>query len=265
MLAALLDAPKPVEQNPLKLADIPDPAPGDREIRVRVAACGICHTDLHTVEGDLALPRLPLVPGHQVVGLVESRGRGAGRFQEGERVGLAWLHRACGECVYCRRGDENLCARAEFTGLQADGGYAEFAVADEAFAYPLPDGFSDRQAAPLLCAGVIGYRALKLSGIRPGGRLGLFGFGASAHIAIQVARHWGCEGYVFTRGAEHRRLARELGAAWTGGAGETAPEKISAGIIFAPAGPVGPGPPRALAPRGPGAAGGIALATRPPS
>ena len=188
MLAALLDLPQPVEANPLKLTRLSDPAPGEGEVLIRVRVCGICHTDLHTVEGDIALPRLPLVPGHQVVGVVEARGRGARRFKEGDRVGVAWLHRACGQCDYCGRGDENLCDRAEFTGLQADGGYAELTTADEAFAYPMPDGFSDLQAAPLLCGGVIGYRALKLSGLRRGQRLGLYGFGNSAHIVIQIAR-----------------------------------------------------------------------------
>ncbi len=236
MLAALLNVPKPIEENPLELTRLPEPLPGAREVRIRVRACGICHTDLHTVEGDIPLPKLPLVPGHQVVGVVEARGRDAKRFKEGDRIGIAWLRRACGSCVYCNKGDENLCERAEFTGLHAHGGYAEFATADEAFAYHLPSGFSDCQAAPLLCAGVIGYRALKLSDIRRGERLGLFGFGASAHIVIQVARHWNCEVYVFTRSLEHQRLAQSLGAAWVGRAEETPPEKVQAAIIFAPAG-----------------------------
>jgi propanol-preferring alcohol dehydrogenase len=236
MLAALLDAPQPIDQNPLKLTRLPEPAPGDGEVLIRVRACGICHTDLHTAEGDIALPKLPLVPGHQVVGIVAARGRDARRFKDGDRVGVAWLRRACGRCDYCARGDENLCARAEFTGLQANGGYAELTTADERFAYDLPSGFSDLQAAPLLCGGVIGYRALKLAGIRRGERLGLYGFGASAHIAIQVARYWNCAVYVFTRSSEHQQLARELGAAWVGRAEETPPEKIQAAVIFAPAG-----------------------------
>jgi propanol-preferring alcohol dehydrogenase len=236
MLAAQLHAPRPIEEAPLKVAPLAEPHPGSGEILLRVRACGICHTDLHTVEGDLQLPRLPLVPGHQIVGAVEEPGRDVARFARGERVGAAWLHRTCGACLFCRRGDENLCERAEFTGLHADGGYAEFAVADAAFVYRIPDGFSDLQAAPLLCAGVIGYRALKVSSIHRGGRLGLYGFGASAHIVIQIAQHWGCEVYVFTRGSEHQRLARELGAAWVGRAEETPPEKIDAAIIFAPAG-----------------------------
>jgi propanol-preferring alcohol dehydrogenase len=236
MLAALLELSKPVEQNPLKLTQLPEPAPANREVRVRIRACGICHTDLHTVEGDIALPKLPLVPGHQIVGVVDARGGDAKRFKEGDRVGVAWLRRACGKCIYCRRGDENLCARGEFTGLHSDGGYAELTTADEAFAYHLPSGFTDLQAAPLLCGGVIGYRALKLTGIRPGERLGLFGFGASAHIVIQIARYWQCEVYVFTRGAEHQELARALGAAWVGRAEDAPPEKVRAAIIFAPAG-----------------------------
>lgn len=236
MLAAVLESPGPIEENPLKAARIDDPVPSAREILIRVAACGVCHTDLHIVEGDLRLPRLPLVPGHQIVGTVVARGAQAARFRLGERVGAAWLHRACGACAHCAKGDENLCARAEFTGVESDGGYAELATADESFAYALPPNFSDAHAAPLLCAGVIGYRALALSGVRRGERLGLFGFGASAHLVIQIARYWDCEVYVFTRGAEHRRLARELGAAWVGGAEETPPDKINAAIVFAPAG-----------------------------
>lgn len=235
MRAAQLHGPYPIEDAPLKIASVPDPSPRPGELLIRVRACGICHTDLHTVEGDIDLPRLPLIPGHQIVGVVEAAG-GASRYQRGDRVGTAWLHRTCGQCLFCRRGDENLCLHAEFTGLHADGGYAEFAAADSAFVYSIPSGFSDIQAAPLLCAGVIGYRALKVSGLKPGGRVGLYGFGASAHIVIQIARHWGCEVYVFTRGAEHQRLARELGAAWVGRAGDPPPDKVDAAIIFAPAG-----------------------------
>lgn len=236
MLAALLQTPRAVEQDPLLLTDIPLPSPKERELRIRVRACAICHTDLHTVEGEIPLPKLPLIPGHQIVGVVEARGPKARRFKEGERVGVPWLHRACGSCRYCRRGDENLCERAEFTGLQADGGYAEFTVVDEDFAYSLPRDFSDERVAPLLCAGVIGYRALRLSGIRGGERLGLFGFGASAHIVIQIARHRGCEVYVFTRSAAHQELARSLGAAWVGRAEDSPPHRLQAAVIFAPAG-----------------------------
>jgi propanol-preferring alcohol dehydrogenase len=232
----LLREPKPAEQRPLELADLPLPEPGPGEVRLAVQACGVCRTDLHTVEGDLALPKLPVVPGHQIVGLVEARGEGADRFAEGQRVGVPWLYRTCGECEFCKQGLENLCHDAQFTGLHADGGYAEAMVVPQDFAYPIPEGFSDLEAAPLLCAGIIGYRALRLSEVEPGQRLGLYGFGGSAHVTIQVARHWGCEVYVFTRSEGHRRLARELGAVWVGGAEDTPPAKMHASIIFAPAG-----------------------------
>jgi propanol-preferring alcohol dehydrogenase len=240
MKAMLLREPKPAEERPLELADLPLPQPGRGEIRLTVRACGLCHTDLHTVEGDLALPKLPVVPGHQIVGMVEARGKGANRFAPGQRVGVPWLYRTCGQCEFCRRGLENLCENAQFTGLHVDGGYAQGMVVHQDFAYPIPEGFSDVEAAPLLCAGIIGYRALRLSEVQPGQRLGLYGFGASAHVTIQVARHWGCEVYVFTRGESHQRLARELGAAWTGGAEETPPARMHASIIFAPAGKLVP-------------------------
>lgn len=236
MLAALLQAPKSVDEEPLVLTDIPTPSPKGREVRIRVRACAICHTDLHTVEGDIPLPKLPVVPGHQIVGVVEARGPQSRRFKEGDRVGVAWLHHACAECAHCLSGNENLCERAEFTGLQADGGYAEFSVVDEDFAYALSEGFSDVATAPLLCAGVIGYRALKITGIRAGERLGLYGFGASAHLVIQIARHWKCEVYVFTRSPEHQSHARTLGATWVGRAEDRPPERLKAAIIFAPAG-----------------------------
>lgn len=236
MLAALLRAPGPIEESPLVIADIPEPPVREAEVRIRVRCCGLCHTDLHTVEGELELPKLPVIPGHQIVGDVESLGPSVRRFREGDRVGIAWLHRSCGVCRYCRDGNENLCDRAEFTGLHADGGYAEFATVDEAFAYAVPSGFTDHQAAPLLCAGVIGYRALRLSETRRGERLGLFGFGGSAHIVIQIARYWGCEVYVFTRSPSHQEHARELGAAWVGRAEDSPPERLRAAIIFAPAG-----------------------------
>ena len=236
MLAALLRTPKPIDENPLILTDIPIPLPGQHEVRIRVHTCGMCHTDLHTAEGDIPLPKLPVIPGHQIVGVVQACGRKARRFREGDRVGVPWLRYACGQCQYCKNGNENLCNDAEFTGLQADGGYAEFAIVNEAFAYSLPKDFLDHQAAPLLCAGVIGYRALRLSEIRSGERLGLFGFGASAHIVIQIARHWNCEVYVFTRSSEHQRHARALGAAWVGQAEDSPPEKLESAIIFAPAG-----------------------------
>ena len=250
MRAMLLAQPKPIEEGPLAAADSPDPSPGPGQVRLRVRACGVCHTDLHTVEGELTLPRLPIIPGHQIVGVVEARGPGAARFQLGDRVGVGWLNWTDGECEYCRRGQENLCPNVRFTGLHADGGYAEYAVLDERFAYPIPERFDDVEAAPLLCAGIIGYRSLRLSEIEPGGHLGLYGFGASAHLAIQVARHWGCQVYVFSRGEEHRRLAMRLGAVWTGLAEETPPVALDASIIFAPAGRLVPLALRHLRPGG---------------
>jgi len=234
--AMLLRATAPAEDRPLELAELPTPEPGPGEVRLRVHVCGVCRTDLHTVEGDLKLPKLPLVPGHQVVGVVEARGPGATRYEIGQRLGVPWFYWSCGECEFCRRGLENLCRQARFTGLHADGGYAEAMVAPQDFAYPVPAGFSDIEAAPLLCAGIIGYRALRLSEVQPGQRLGLYGFGASAHVTIQVARHWGCQVYVFTRSAGHRQLARELGAVWTGRAEDDPPVLMQGSIIFAPAG-----------------------------
>jgi propanol-preferring alcohol dehydrogenase len=236
MRAMLLREPKLAEERPLELADLPLPEPGPGEVRLAIRACGVCRTDLHTVEGDLALPKLPVVPGHQIVGVVEARGEGADRFAEGQRVGVPWLYRTCGACEFCGQGLENLCHDAQFTGLHADGGYAEAMIVPQDFAYPIPEGFSDLEAAPLLCAGIIGYRALRMSKIAPGQRLGLYGFGGSAHVTIQVARHWGCEVYVFTRSEGHRRLARALGAAWVGGAEDDPAAKMHGSIIFAPAG-----------------------------
>ncbi len=236
MKAALLLKPGPIETQPLVLSDYPVPEPGPKEILIRVKVCGLCHTDLHTIEGELTLPKLPLVPGHQIVGLVEKKGKEARRYEEGDRVGVPWLHSTCGQCEYCKEGNENLCDSARFTGLHADGGYAQYCVAGQEFAYPIPKEYPDLQAAPLLCAGIIGYRALRLSGVKPGERLGLYGFGASAHIAIQIARHWSCEVYVFTRSEEHRTLAKKLGAVWTGRAEDETPKKLHGAILFAPAG-----------------------------
>ncbi len=229
-------SPAPVEEHPLALSELDTPEPGPRQLRLRVQACGVCHTDLHTVEGELELPKLPIVPGHQIVGLVDGLGQGVQRFRQGDRVGVGWLNSSCGSCGFCRGGRENLCPDARFTGLHVDGGYAQYAVMNEDFAYGLPEGLSDIEAAPLLCAGIIGYRSLRLSEIQPRGRLGLYGFGASAHLAIQVARHWQCDVYVFSRGEHHRRLARDLGAVWTGQVQETPPVSLDASIIFAPAG-----------------------------
>jgi len=240
MLAMQLSAPRKVEDRPLAPVTAPDPLPGAGQIRLRIRSCGVCHTDLHSVEGELRLPRLPLIPGHHIVGTVDACGPKATRFRPGDRVGVGWLNWSCGECDDCRSGRENLCARARFTGLDVDGGYAQYTVVDERFAFPLPTSFSDEAAAPLLCAGIIGYRSLRLSEIQPGGRLGLYGFGASAHLTIQVARHWGCEIYVFSRGPEHRQLAEALGATWTGMAEDTPPQPLDAAITFAPAGRIVP-------------------------
>ena len=236
MRAMVLDKQAPVEEGPLQLRDVPLPTPGREEVRVRVHACGICRTDLHTVEGDVPLRRSPLIPGHQIVGVVDALGAGVKTLREGERVGVAWVYSTCGECAYCKKGLENLCDRARFTGWDADGGYAEAMIVPESFAYPLPAGFSDLQAAPLLCAGIVGFRSFRLSGVRPGERVGLYGFGASAHLILQVAQHLGCEVYVFTRAEGHQQLARAMGAAWVGRAEETPPEKLDAAVIFAPVG-----------------------------
>jgi alcohol dehydrogenase, propanol-preferring len=236
MKAMQLAAARPVGENPLALVETAVPHPTAQQIRLQVSVCGVCHTDLHTVEGDLDLPRLPLIPGHQVVGQVEAVGEDVTRHKVGDRVGVAWLNWTCGQCDYCQRDLENLCPQARFTGLQADGGYAPYLVVDERFAYPIPPRFEDAHAAPLLCAGIVGYRALRLSGIQPNGRLGLYGFGASAHLAIQVARHWECEVYVFTRSQEHREHALALGAVWAGGAEDEIEVELDASISLAPAG-----------------------------
>jgi propanol-preferring alcohol dehydrogenase len=236
MKAMILRAASPIENNPLTAIDLPVPDPGPGQVRVQVQACGVCHTDLHLAEGEIALPRLPVVPGHQIVGRVDALGEGTTRFAPGDRVGVPWLHSTCGQCDYCRRGLENLCDAARFTGQHVDGGFAEYMVVPADFAYPIPEGFPDEQAAPLLCAGIIGYRSLRLSEIQPGGRLGLYGFGASAHVTIQVARHWDCDVFVFTRSEEHRRHALELGATWTGQAQDSPPVELDSAITFAPAG-----------------------------
>ena len=236
MKAMLLPKPAPIEQSPLALGDLPMPDPGRGQIRIRVHVCGVCHTDLHTVEGELVLPKLPVVPGHQIVGVVDALGEGVTGFQVGGRVGVPWLHRTCGQCGFCQGGDENLCESAQFTGLHVDGGYAEYMLAPAGFAYPIPDAFSDAEASPLLCAGIIGFRSLRLSEVQPGQRLGLYGFGASAHIAIQVARYWNCEVYVFTRSQSHRQLAHSLGAVWAGDARDDPGVRMHSSITFAPAG-----------------------------
>jgi propanol-preferring alcohol dehydrogenase len=236
MKAMVLTRFRPASENPLELRNVPVPQPGPGDILVKVGCCGVCHTDLHTAEGELPDVKLPRILGHEVIGTVEKRGALAKRFKAGERVGAAWLYTTCGTCRFCRSGRENLCENARFTGFHQDGGYAEYMIVPEKFAYAVPEVFCDVEAAPLMCAGIVGYRSLKLCGIRPGGKLGLYGFGASGHVAIQIARHWGCRVYVFTRSEEHRRLAKKLGASWTGLAKDDPPTKLDSAVIFAPAG-----------------------------
>jgi len=232
----LLEKTQDIENEPLKYVEVPRPKPGSKEVLIQVQVCGVCHTDLHTVEGDLKLPKLPIIPGHQIVGIIEEKGEDVDQFNIGERVGVTWFYSSCGECEYCSHGQENLCEKAQFTGLDADGGYAEYTTIPAKYTFSLPEKFTDIQAAPLLCAGVIGYRSLRLSDIQPGDNLGLYGFGSSAHVVIQIANHWNCNTFVFTRSEEHRQHARELGAVWTGKAQEDPPEKLDSSIIFAPAG-----------------------------
>jgi propanol-preferring alcohol dehydrogenase len=235
------------QRQPLRLAELPDPAPGPGQVLLSVAACGVCRTDLHIVDGELSQPKLPLVLGHQIVGTVSGAGEGAERFAPGERVGVPWLAWACGECRYCLSGRENLCDRARFMGYDVDGGYAELAVADERFCFPLPPGMSDEGVAPLLCAGLIGYRALRLVGDAE--RIGLYGFGASAHILCQVAVHQGRRVFAFTRegDGEGQELARSLGAEWAGSSEERPPEELDGAIVFAPVGALMPAALRASA------------------
>jgi propanol-preferring alcohol dehydrogenase len=228
--------PGPIDSDPIRLVDRAVPEPGPGQVRVRVVTCGVCRTDLHVAEGDLPVHRPHVVPGHEVVGEVEAVGEGATRFVVGDRVGVAWLASTDGVCRFCRRGDENLCLAATFTGWDHDGGYAERTLVDERYAYRLPPGLSDEQAAPLLCAGIIGYRALRRTSLRPGGRLGLYGFGGSAHLTAQVAIRQGAEVHVLTRGEEAQRLALDLGAASVGGAADPPPVSLDAAILFAPAG-----------------------------
>lgn len=240
MRAMVLNQPARIDEAPLQMRELPTPQPGPGELRVRVLACGMCRTDLHVVEGELPPHRPQIVPGHQVVGIVDAIGPGATRFELGDRVGIAWLRYTCGQCRYCLAGNENLCPNARFTGYDENGGYAEYALVREDFAYALPAGLDAAQATPLLCAGIIGYRALKRAEVRPGCRLGLFGFGSSAHISIQIARHWGCTVYVMTRDERHQALARELGAAWAGPASARPPELLDSAVLFAPVGDLVP-------------------------
>jgi alcohol dehydrogenase, propanol-preferring len=225
---------------PLRLADLPLPTPGAGQVLIRVLACAVCRTDLHVVDGELTRPKLPLVPGHEIVGTVERFGEGVDRFRIGDRVGVPWLGWTCGECAYCRSARENLCDSAKFTGYTLDGGYAEYTVADQRYCFPIPESFSAAEAAPLLCAGLIGYRTLVKAGA--GKRLGIYGFGAAAHIVAQVARYQKREIYAFTRPGdeEAKRFALGLGAVWAGGSNESPPVKLDAAIIFAPAGELVP-------------------------
>jgi propanol-preferring alcohol dehydrogenase len=256
--------PGPVTRGePLVLGERPDPAPGPGQVLVRVSVCGVCRTDLHLAEGDLAPRRPDVVPGHEVVGHVAQRGPGSTRFAVGERVGVAWLRGTCGRCRFCRHGRENLCLAPRFTGWDDDGGYAQLCVVDEAFAYRLPDGYDDEHAAPLLCSGIIGYRALLRAQLPPGGRLGIYGFGASAHLAAQIALAQGARVHVLTRSARARELARDLGVASTGDAGDAPPEPLDSAVLFAPVGDLVPVALRALDRGGTLAVAGIHLSDVP--
>lgn len=246
MRAMLLRGPANIGSAPLMPCERPASAPGRGEVRLRVRVCAICRTDLHVIEGELPPKQSPLIPGHQVVGIVDALGPDVSDLRVGDRVGIAWLRETCGRCRFCTSGRENLCPDARFTGYDADGGYATEAVVPARFAYPIPARFSDEEAAPLLCAGIIGYRALRLSAIQPGQRLGLYGFGAAAHLAIQVARHWGCEVYVCSLRPEHQALASKMGARWVGAAAAMPPVKLDSAVIFAPAGELVPPALRAL-------------------
>jgi len=238
MKAMVLRKPSLAEENPLELVDLSIPEPADNQILVKVLVCGACHTDLDEVEGRLIPSTLPIVPGHQVVGTVAGKGKAVTKFEIGDRVGITWLYWSCGKCNFCKTGQENLCDNAKWTGKDADGGYAEYMVIAEDFAYPLPASFSDSQAAPLLCAGVIGYRTLRLAEIMDGEVIGLYGFGASAHIVIQVIKHKfpNCPVFVFTKTEQHAQLAKKLGAAWTGRSGDKPPEKLNKAMDFTPVG-----------------------------
>jgi propanol-preferring alcohol dehydrogenase len=263
MKAMLLEQIAPIDNSPLKMVDLPMPDPKQGEIRIKVRCCAICRTDLHVIEGDLPsrvrethqekymgnsdvgalrapYGKLPIVPGHQIVGVVEKLGAECAKFKVGQRVGAAWLRHTCGTCEFCKADKENLCESARFTGYHAHGGYAEYALAPEAFCYGIPPAFTDVEAAPLLCAGIIGYRALKRANLPAGGKLGIYGFGSSAHVVMQIAKHRGCAVYVVTRGEKHRQLARQMGAAWVGEDARQMPVKVDSAIIFAPAGELVP-------------------------
>jgi propanol-preferring alcohol dehydrogenase len=246
------------------MTELPRPQPGPGQVLVRVRACGVCRTDLHVIEGELPPRKSPIVPGHQVVGVVEEIGCGTTRFHPGARVGVPWLFQTDGTCEYCLSGKENLCEGAVFTGWMADGGYAEFMVAPEDFVYALPEGFGDLHVAPLLCAGIIGFRTLRLSGVQPGGTLAMYGFGAAAHVAIQVARHWNIRVYAFSRDSRHQQLALDLGAVWTGGSDDRPPAQLDSALVFAPAGELVISALRVLKRGGTVALGGIHMSPIPP-
>jgi propanol-preferring alcohol dehydrogenase len=263
MKAMVLDDVAPIDSAPLELREVPDPEPGEGEVRVRVRACGICRTDLHVIEGELPTQKLPVIPGHQVVGVVDRVGPGCERLREGQRVGIAWLRHTCGECRFCTSGRENLCDSQRFTGYHADGGFAEYAVVREDFAYDMPDAFEDVEGAPLLCAGIVGYRSFKRSNPRDGGTLGIYGFGSSAHVIMQIARHRGMRIYVVTRGESHRRLAERMGAEWAGDSADDVPVAVESAVIFAPAGELIPPALEKLAPGGTLSLAGIYMSPCP--
>lgn len=263
MNAMILEHEGEVTTNPLQMHHLPLPEPGPGQVRVKVNVCGVCRTDLHIVEGELPSSTRPIVPGHETVGIVDRVGPNVTLLKEGDRVGVAWLQGTCQTCEFCQTGRENLCAHATFTGYHVNGGYAEYALVSERFAYPIPDIFTDEEAAPLLCAGIIGYRALRRSHVQSGQRLGLYGFGASAHITIQIARHWGCEVYVCSLREEHRNLARQLGAVWVGEASDMPPATLHSAILFAPAGDLVPPALRALEKGGTLALAGIYMTPIP--
>jgi len=264
MRAWVVERPGPIADGPLELVERRRPTPGRGEIGVQVSVCGVCRTDLHLAEGDLSPHGAGVVPGHEIVGVVGELGVDATRFEIGERVGIAWLRHTCGRCRFCRRGDENLCLEPQFTGWDADGGYAEHAVVDERYAYRLPDRFGDEEVAPLLCAGIIGYRSLRRAALPTGGRLGIYGFGASAHLAAQVALAEGAEVAVMTRSPAARELATRLGVHWTGDTYDAPPEPLDAAILFAPAGDIVPAALAALDRGGTLAIAGIHLSDIPP-
>ena len=255
--------PGPIDDHPLRLTEAAVPQPGPGELRVRVAVCGVCRTDLHIAEGDLPVHRQQVIPGHEVVGVVDKLGAGSSRFDVGDRVGIAWLRQTCGECRWCRAGAENLCISPRFTGWDENGGYAEYAVVNEAYAYAIPQVFDDIEAAPLLCAGIIGYRALRRSDLPPGGRLGIYGFGGSAHLSAQVALFEGATIHVMTRSVVARELALDLGCSSAQGAYDEPPERLDSAIIFAPTGDLVPFALRALDPGGTLAIAGIHLTEIP--